>query len=86
MALRKLHLLLARNIHSIRIHALADIEVVVLEVRNNLLRIRRGARLKLLDRIVAGAILLERGLHLLHVLLEMSEIRLLVEWHGRKAE
>ena len=74
------------DIHSIGIHRLADIEVVILDVRNDLLRKRLGTGLELLDRIIAGATVLECGLDLLHVVFEMSEVALLVELRVGQSE
>jgi hypothetical protein len=55
------------NLHSIRIHRLANIEVVVLEVGNNLLGICRGPLLESGDRVIISAFCLQRFLDLLHV-------------------
>src|SRR5947209_8740497 len=55
------------NLHSIRIHRLADIEIVVLEVGHNLLGIGRGALLEFGNLGIVGSISFESLLDLLHV-------------------
>ena len=56
-----------KNNHAVGIHALADQELVVLEVINDLLRKGLGAALELLDLLFGRALLLERLFDLLHV-------------------
>jgi len=67
------------HLHSVGVHGLADKELVVLEVGNDLLRVSLRTRLELLDRLVAGAVGLHSLLDLLHVRLQVGEVRLLVE-------
>lgn len=67
------------DIHSVGVHGLANKELVVLEVGNDLLGVGRGAGLKGLDVLVAGTLGLHGLLDLLHVGLEVGEVRLLVE-------
>lgn len=67
------------DIHSVGVHGLANKELVVLEVGNDLLGVGRGAGLKGLDVVVAGTLGLHGLLDLLHVGLEVGEVRLLVE-------
>ena len=55
------------NIHGIRVHGLADEELVVLEIGNNLLGEGGGTLLELLDLVLAGAVLVKGLLDLLHV-------------------
>ena len=54
-------------LHSIRIHRLADQELVILEIPNNLLREPLRTRLELLHLVVARSPFLHSLLHLLHV-------------------
>jgi hypothetical protein len=72
--------------HGVRVHALADKELKVLEAADNLLGVAAGLGLKVLDLVVGGAIRLERLLDLLHVGLEVGEVRLLVEAGGLQPE
>ena len=55
------------NIHAIGVHGLADEELVVAKVGNNLLGELLSAGLELLDLLCAGAPRGERLLDLLHV-------------------
>ena len=55
------------NSHSIRVHGLANVEVVVLEVGNNLLGKSLSALLKRSDLFIGSVLRLQRLLHLLHV-------------------
>lgn len=70
--------------HSIGVHGLTSVEVVVLEVGDNLLGVSLGSLLEGLDLI--GLVLGEVGLDSLHVTLEVGEVRLLVETSGLESE
>lgn len=65
--------------HAVRVHGLASEELPVLEVGDNLLGESGGTGLELLDLVVRSASGLHVLLDLLHVLLEVTEVRLLVE-------
>ena len=65
--------------HAVRVHGLAGEELPVLEGANNLLGEGLSTSLELLDLIVGGAAGLHVVLDLLHVLLEVTEVGLLVE-------
>ncbi len=75
-----------RNSHAIRVHALANEKIVVLEVRHNLLRVRRRARLERFNCRVVRAIRLHGFLDALHVSFQMREVGLLVELRRLQAE
>ena len=72
--------------HSVLIHRLADEELVVAEVANNLLRETRRTLLELLDLVLARTVGLHLLLDSLHVALQMAEVALLVELRLLHAE
>lgn len=78
---RKTHILavVEENDHSIGVHGLADEELVILEVGNNLLGVTSSTLLESGDLFIGGAVGLHGLLDLLHVALEVGEVRLLVE-------
>jgi hypothetical protein len=55
------------NVHGIGVHGLADEELVVLEVADDLLGEALGTLLELLDLVLAGSVLAHGLLDLLHV-------------------
>lgn len=55
------------NLHSVNIHGLASVEIVVLEVTDNLLGIRCSAFLESRDLLITGSLGLHGFLDLLHV-------------------
>lgn len=63
------------NSHSVRVHGLADKELVVLEVANDLLGEARGLGLKVLDGLLAGTLLSESLLDRLHVGCHVQSVR-----------
>jgi hypothetical protein len=65
--------------HAIGVHGLAGEELPVLEGTDNLLGESLSTSLELLNLLVRGAVGLHGLLDLLHVLLEVTEVRLLVE-------
>lgn len=75
-----------RNSHSVRVHGLADEEVIVLEVTRDLLCLSARSTLECFDLLFARTLVLESFLHSLHVALEMSEIALLVELRWCQSE
>jgi hypothetical protein len=74
------------NGHAVGVHGLSSVKLPVLEVGNNLLGKGRGTSLKRLDFLIRGAVGLHRLLDLLHVLLEVTKVRLLVERRLVEAE
>ena len=72
--------------HAVRVHVLASVELVVLEVGNDLLREVLRALLERLDLGRVRALLLEVALDRLHVALEVGEVGLLVERRRLEAE
>lgn len=75
-----------RHSHPIRVHALTDQELVVLEVPDNLLRIPLRTLLELHHLLVTRTPLLHLTLDLLHVPLQMRKVALLVETRLVQAE
>ena len=72
--------------HAVGVHALAGVELVVLEVGDDLLREVLRALLERLDLGRVRALLLEVALDRLHVALEVGEVGLLVERRRLEAE
>merc|ERR1712032_830555 len=70
--------------HTLWVHALSDVELVVLEVGDNLLGELLGTLLESRDTVRVG--LLELGLDSLHVTLEVGEVGLLVERSALETE
>jgi len=77
---------LGNNIHSVGVHALADIELVVLEVANDLLGKGVGLGLEVLDLVLTGTLLSKSLLDIAHVLLEVGQVALLIERGRLEAE
>jgi len=75
-----------QNSHAIRVHALPNKKIIVLEIRHNLLRIRLRARLKRFDGRIVRAIRLHGFLNVLHVVFQMRQVGLLVELRRLQAE
>ena len=67
------------NDHAVGVHGLAGEELPVLEGTDNLLGESLGTSLELLDLIIGSTLGLHVLLDLLHVLLEVTEVGLLVE-------
>jgi hypothetical protein len=59
--------------HSIRVHRLADVEIIVLEVAHNLLGKRGGALLECGDLLIGSSLRLQCLLDLLHVRFTLSD-------------
>lgn len=74
------------NSHSVRIHGLADEEIIVFEVTLDLLCLSASSGLECFDVFFARTPFRESFLHSLHVALEMCEIALLIELCRRQPE
>lgn len=72
--------------HAIRVHGLANVKVVVLEVSNNLLCVCSSTLLESRNSRIVGAVGLHGLLDLLHVGLQVAEVCLLVELCVGEAE
>lgn len=68
-----------RSLHSVWVHGLADVEIVVLEVTDDLLGVTSSTLLELGDLLIGSSVGLHGLLDLLHVSLKVGEVRLLVE-------